>query len=394
MAEGGTAPGCATPLRVLVVIDSLGQGGSERSLVDTLRAMPDRHVDIALFRRTAEGYEDEALDAGMVVHEVPGGVVRRVVRLRRLVRRLGPDVVHSSLWNADLAARLALLGRPQPLVCSLVNDTYDASRRSGAPLRRRVALRVIVWIDRVTAHRVDRFHAVTHSVAAHHAAHVPATIGRTTVAWRGRDARRYQEASSLAQRAAAREELGLQGFVLLAVGRLEPQKSHQTLLAAMPAVLAKVPDARCVVVGRDGAAAPALREQIHTSGLEGRACLAGFRSDVPRFLAAADCMVLPSLYEGIAGAVIEAMLAGTPVIASDLPGVREITEDGRLVRLVPASDPAALARAIVELARDPAAARARAEEAQAHAERHLALPAAADALRRIYVAAIRQRAPG
>jgi glycosyltransferase involved in cell wall biosynthesis len=105
-------------------------------------------------------------------------------------------------------------------------------------------------------------------------------------------------------------------------------------------------------------------------------------------------MVLPSLYEGIAGAVIEAMLAGTPVIASDLPGVREITEDGRLVRLVPASDPAALARAIVELARDPAAARARAEEAQAHAERNLALPAAADALRRIYVAAIRQRAPG
>jgi glycosyltransferase involved in cell wall biosynthesis len=387
-----TARASADGLHVLAAIDSLGQGGAERSLVETLIEMRPSSVDIALFRRTDDGFESAAMDAGFTLHHLGGGPVRRVVGLRRLIKQIRPDVVHSSLWNADLAARLAMIASPRPLVCSLVNDTYARDRVTDYRRRRRALLGVIRAVDRLTSRRVDRFHAVTGSVASHYEASIGLPHSKITVAWRGRDTERLRPATA-AKRAIARETLGITGSVVLAVGRLEPQKDHLTLVGAMPSVISRVPDARLVIVGRDGTAATSTRTRIEELGLGERVWCAGFRSDVATFFEAADCFVLSSTYEGIAGAVIEAMLAGVPAVATDLPGVREITLDGALVDLIPIGDSAALADAVIEVLRGAGAAR-QVGAARIHAATAFSTAAASEGLLGIYHAAIDQRRGG
>lgn len=333
-------------MKVLAVIDSLDQGGAERSLVDTLVAMgPAVERAIAVFRSSADGFESEARAAGIVVHRVEGGLARRVRGLRRLERALQPDVVHSSLWNADLASRLALLGRRTPLVCSLVNDTYADARLAGYRPRRRALVEVLRAVDRITGRRVDRFHAVTESVRDHHVAALGLDPSAIDVRWRGRDTARYRP-STPAEREATRRALGVDGPLVVAIGRLEPQKDLVTLVDAVALLRTHEPDLTCVIAGRDGNDGDRIRARIRDRGVETSVRLLGHRADVASILGAADCFVLTSRYEGTAGAVIEAMLCGTPVVCSDLPGTREVSVDGSLARLVPPGDVSGFALAI------------------------------------------------
>ena len=378
-------------MRVLAVIDSIGPGGAERSLVQTLAAMHPGEVQLALFHRFDDaGYEADAHAAGFTLHTIRGRLPGRVLRLRRLRRGLQPDVVHSSLWNADLTARLACLGTDAPLVCSLVNHTYEPSRLVGHGWRRRTAVALIKLVDRISARRVDRFHAVTRSVSLHHQQQLGLPPERIEVAWRGRDADVLRPASTT-EREDARTRLGLHGTVLLAIGRLEPQKQHVALVDALPAVLASVPDARCVILGRDGTSSAEVRRRVTELGLDDRVLFAGHHNDVTPFLAAADRFVLPSAIEGIAGAVIEAMLTGVPAVCFDLPGVREISDDGRYARLVPAGRSDSLADAIIDDLEDASGAAERARLARAHAVEAFSMQAAADGLRAIYEHAIELR---
>jgi glycosyltransferase involved in cell wall biosynthesis len=144
---------------------------------------------------------------------------------------------------------------------------------------------------------------------------------------------------------------------VVAVGRLEHQKGHRHLIDAV-ARLSDRPRLVVLIVGRDGHMSAELKHQVRSLGLNGRVSFLGHRDDVPDLLAAADLLALPSLNEGAAGAAIEAMALGLPVVASDLPPLREVTEHGASGLLVPVASPQALAEAIVRLLQDHDLARA------------------------------------
>lgn len=148
-------------------------------------------------------------------------------------------------------------------------------------------------------------------------------------------------------------------------GRLNPVKGLEHLVAAWPAVLARRPTARLWLVG-EGPCRASLASQIGNLGLSGRVVLAGAFDDVEDFLLAADLFVLPSLEEGMSLALLEAMAAGLPVVATAIAANQVLVEDGRHGRLARTGDPAALASAINDLLDHPqqaaqlgAAARAR-----------------------------------
>ncbi len=166
-------------------------------------------------------------------------------------------------------------------------------------------------------------------------------------------------------RPAVLQRLGLppDARIALTVARLEPQKGYQHLLAAAPAVLASHPRLHLVWVGA-GSQADDLRRQVESSGLSGRVHLVGSRADVPELMAAADVLVLPSLFEGLPLVVLEAMACGLPVLATRVSGTTEAVEDGSTGRLVPAADPSALAAGMLEVLAEPQAAAARAAAAQ------------------------------
>jgi glycosyltransferase involved in cell wall biosynthesis len=141
--------------------------------------------------------------------------------------------------------------------------------------------------------------------------------------------------------------------VVVAVGRLSPQKDFATLLDAL-ARLPGHPAPRLIILG-EGAGRPALAARIVAAGLGARVDLVGQVPDVLPYLARADLYVQSSRWEGFGIALVEALGCGVPVVATDCPvGPAEVLQQGRLGRLVPVADPEALARAMAAALADPA----------------------------------------
>jgi glycosyltransferase involved in cell wall biosynthesis len=129
--------------------------------------------------------------------------------------------------------------------------------------------------------------------------------------------------------------------------RLAQQKGHRFLVEAVP----KVRDAIFILAG-DGPERDALEEQVRLLAVEDRVRFLGYRSDIPELLANSDALVLPSLYEGLPLAVLEAMAAGKPVVATSVGGTDEAVVDGETGFLVPPRDSDALAAAIRRVIQD------------------------------------------
>ena len=262
------------------------------------------------------------------------------------------------LWRANQVARLANLCR-FPLVTSLVNESYGRARLAD-PHVRAARLRLAQALDLVTAHLLTTaFHAVSQSVKDAETRDLRVSAERITVVRRGRDDQRLGEPSA-ERRCAQRREYGLTETqsVLVNVARQEYQKGHRHLLAALPAVLDAHPDAVLLVAGRNGTETTALERMARELGVSERVRFLGHVSGVADLLNAGDLFVFPSLYEGMPGAVIEAMAMGLPIVASDIPSIREVVEPGTNALLVDPADPRALAGAIGALLDDPERRRA------------------------------------
>lgn len=341
---------------VTYFIDALGEGGTERSLVEMLpgiRAAGYAPTIVLLGSRGEEGYEGEVRATGVPVVVLPQGrLPTRVRAARALLRRDRPALVHTMLFEATVTARLAAAGLGLPTLTSVVNTSYSVERRRDPGIGT-FAHRMVQIIDALTARFLTtHLHAVSTAVATATERHLHVPPEQITVIRRGRAVERLG-VQSPGRRKAAREELGIPDAALhvVNVGRQERQKAQDVLLRAFASVITELPDAVLTVAGRTGNATPALRALAEPLG--DRVRFLGHVADVGQVLAAADVFVLPSRYEGLPGAVIEAMALGLPVVASDIPAVRELVEPGANALLVPLDDARALAEAVGELARSP-----------------------------------------
>jgi glycosyltransferase involved in cell wall biosynthesis len=136
-----------------------------------------------------------------------------------------------------------------------------------------------------------------------------------------------------------------------AVGRLVAEKGLKYLLTSMPKVLKRFSEARLLLVG-DGALRTDLERIAIDLDLTGKVTFVGFRSDIKEILSSLDILVLPSLLEGFPMIILEAMAMAKPIVASDIPGIREQIIDGKNGILVPIKDPNAMAAAIINILAD------------------------------------------
>jgi glycosyltransferase involved in cell wall biosynthesis len=293
------------------------------------------------------------------------GATRRqwVTGLRTLIGERRPDVVHTTLYEANQAGRLAAASKRVPVVSSLVNTPYGPDHLA-EPGVSRAKLRLAQVLDTATVRLTRRLHA--------NAAHVADTMSRRLhvprrrfdVIPRGRDPEQLGRATP-ARVQQARERLGLAPHqpALLALARHEQQKGLDVAVDALVQVRRAHPDARLLVAGREGQATGRLRAQIEARGVGSAVDLLGFRDDIGDLLAAADVFVLPSRREGFPGVIVEAMALETPIVASDLPGVREalLPANGLLVAI---DDAAALGTAVDRVLTDPESAKDRAVAAR------------------------------
>lgn len=345
-------------MKVLLAIDGLGTGGSERSVAELLPLLPPAGVDpvvVCLYHRR-QGIESEVVRAGYDVRFLPARrSLARARQLRRIVAAEKPDIVHATLLESNLVARLGSVGLPSIVLSSLVGMPYTAARLREDPLVRSGKLRLVKAADGWTArHLTAHFHAITHAVKEWAVRSMRIPPERITVIERGRDPTRLGRPSP-ERRAAARARLGLRDDqdVIVNVGRQEFPKGQRYLLEAMEGVTARRPDAVLLIVGREGNASAGLREIAARPGVRRATRFLGYREDVPDILAAADLFVFPSLYEGQGGSVVEALALGLPMVVSDIPALRETSDPGGNALLVEPASPPALAGAITELLEDP-----------------------------------------
>jgi glycosyltransferase involved in cell wall biosynthesis len=281
------------------------------------------------------------------------------LRLRGIIDRIRPDVLHLHAAKAGLAGRLGpglatRLGRgSRPVLFQPHGWSWLAVE--GA-LRRAT----LAW-ERAAARRTDLFLCVGEAEEEVGRAH--GVRGRFAVVRNGVDLGRFRPATDR-DRADARRALGLDPIAPLAVcvGRVTRQKGQDVLLAAWPEVRRRCPEARLAVVG-EGDLLPALRDR-RDPGVR----YAGASTDVRPWLAAADVVVLPSRWEGLPLTVLEAFARGRGVVVSDVPGLAEVVVPEVGAR-VPAEDPVALAGAVADRLTSPYLNRRESAAAARHAAR-------------------------
>ncbi len=287
----------------------------------------------------------------------PRAQLRAFLALRALMRRERFDMVHAHMPISGFLARLAARSAGVEVVAYTCHGFLF--NQPGRLLRRAASLVMEMLAGRLT----DRFLAVSEE-EAQDARRLLIHRGARACG-NGRDPARFRPDG--AARARVRASLGVPGdrVVVVAVSRLVRHKGHPELLAAMR----EVPEAELWVVGERLASdhGPSLEPAFASSGLGGRLRRLGYRTDVPALLASADIFALPSHFEGLPMSVIEAMLAGLPVVASAIRGPREQVVDGETGILVPPADPAPLAAALRRLADDPALRRRMGEAGRARA---------------------------
>lgn len=344
------------PLNVLHVIPGLGIGGTERSLAEILPVLSTFGISssvVCFFRR--DGVQQLVVKAGVDVRFLQARTWRgRIRELRAILQRERPDILHSVLFEADLVGRLAAWRTGVPVLTSLVSTPYEPVRLQD-PNVRRTRLAGIRLIDSWTArHFTTHFHAITSAVKTSAMRHLGLPPGCITVVERGRDEQRLGERTPI-RRARNRLNLGLtnEDLLVLNVGRQEFAKGQRVLVEAFARVLKHVPRARLLVVGPEGHASADVQRAVSVCGLNQHVEVQPDRTDIPDLMTAADLFAFPSLYEGLPGVVIEAMALNLPVVASDLPAIREIVEEGRSALLAPPGSPRELAAAMVSLLNDP-----------------------------------------
>lgn len=367
---------------VLIVIPAMSaEAGAETSLFEVMPRLLDAGFRLRIAVLTHhQGLVAELERLAVPVHDLSGrSLLGRARALRRLIDRTDPDLVHATLFQGSLPAQLAVIGRRRPVLVTWASTPVDPRAEGRTPWKVRVVETTDAVMGRVSG---SRFHAVTPGVARSKAAALHVDPARVRVAERGRDPRRFGATDPEARRR-TRAALGLgDGDVaVLAVGRHEPEKGYADLLPAFDEVAADDATVRLLVAGRTGSATGAIEELAAGLAAADRVSLLGHRADVPDLLHAADVMVCASTREGAAGAVIEAMATGTPIVSVRLVGLEGIVEDGVNAIVVDRDDLAAGIRRAVE---DPAAAARLAERATATFTDRFTLDGSARALGDVY----------
>lgn len=327
-------------LRVLQFIPTLDRSGAEKQMALLAAGLPRDRFTVEAAALTRLGPLEADLNAAGVPvtligkrHKIDPFALSRLTRFLKAKRF---DVVQTWVFAASTYGRVAAARAKIPVVVT-AEMAVDVWKTQGH-----------LAIDRWLAGRCDR--VVGNSLAVvdfYRKAGIPEN--RLAMIYSGVE----PGEPPAVDRAEVREAFGWppDAPLVLFAGRLMPQKGVDVLVAALDLLQHVRPDVRTLIAG-DGPLRSELEETAHAFTLDEKVKFLGHRNDVPRLLAAADLLVLPSRYEGLPNVVLEAMAYRKPVVATAAPGTTELVKDGETGLLVPVDDANLLARALRTLVDD------------------------------------------
>jgi glycosyltransferase involved in cell wall biosynthesis len=359
------------PAKLLYLVNTLSVGGAERNVAALCKHMDRSRFQPEVWTLKGGGqFEDQVLRSGTRLRNLGRGWARSPLfawQTARQISRSDADLIQVFLPSIAAYAALArtFIGVRQPIVLTLGQSHTGQIDR---------------WVFRWCSRTFDWL--VANSPSAEKLGH---SLGfapdRMSLIPNGHEIDRYRHNID---RRSVRSSVGVaeDEHMLLCVSRLIDSKRVSDAVAAMEH-LGECPRARLVVVG-DGPLQSALAEEVSKRGLNGKVTFAGFRKDIPDLLAAADLFLFPSETEGLPNALIEACLAGLPVVACSVRGVVDVVRDGETALLVPPHSPRALAAAVRRLLLHPKEADRLAAAAADRAQKDYSIEQTLSALYDVY----------
>jgi sugar transferase (PEP-CTERM/EpsH1 system associated) len=342
-------------IRLVHLVITLDVGGLERVLVNHIRHADHARFEISVLCLGGRGRLAEEIEAeGAAVHalEVHGrGLGRGARRLVLELRRLKPDVLHTHNLAAHLLGAAAARIAGVPVVVHTKHGRYDIrSWRRALGMRAASAMSsMVVPVSEDSAHEALEGVSARKIRVIHNGVDVAGITPGD----------RFSRAP---------------GDRVVSVGRLAAVKDYPTLLRAARRVVDALPSFHLDLVG-DGPERTALESLRSELGLDGHVTFLGERHDVRERLQAADVFVLSSTSEGLSLALLEALASGLPIVATRVGGNAQVVTDGETGRLVPPSDPGALAEALIDVLTDRPRQSAMGRAARRRAEEHFSLTA-------------------
>lgn len=336
----------SAPIRVLELLVSTGIGGGPKQVFDLVRRLPRDEFEVVVAGPRDGSLFERFERLGVRTLELPLGRlgVRPLRSLVGLIRGLGIQLVHSHGKGAGLYGRLAARWTGTPAV-----HTFHGIHYGGYP---RPAQALYLALERALSR-------LTHTIINVSASQEAEGLGlglfrpsQSVVVVNGIDLEEQDRV--IAAGGLSREQLGLppDGVVLGSVTRFDPVKRLETLLEAFRLLLPRVPGLTLLLVGGNGTTGR-IRRLADRMGLGPRVVFAGLLEDPVRVYPALDLYVTTSLKEGLPLSLLEAMGAGLGVVATDVPGHRDVVVHGETGLLVPREEPAAVAEAVAALVADP-----------------------------------------
>ena len=342
------------PYRVLHVITRLELGGAQRNTLYTVGHLDRRSFRTALAWGPGDILDQEAEDLeGVALFRVPA-LVREVrpvrdtgalLALRRVLRELRPDIVHTHSSKAGILGRLAARLEKVPAVVHSVHG-FGFTPVQPWPVRA-----LFLSLERLAGRWTDHFIAVSHANRNRGIALGLFRPDQVSVIRSGVRLAAFEDPDGGDD---LRSRLGIPAGTPLVtqVGNFKPQKAPLDFVRAAVEVARAAPEAHFLMVG-DGPLRTRAEALAGDAGLEGRMHFTGWSEEVPAVLAASDVAVLTSRHEGLPRAAVEAVAAGVPVVATAVDGTPEVVREGETGFLVAAGDVAGTAGAVLRLLDDP-----------------------------------------
>ncbi len=362
-------------MKILFVIDSLGFGGAERQLVELVKGLNRFEFEIHIVcLSNKEGYSKQIQELGLEIH-----VFQRrykydfgpILYLSKYIKKNNIELVHAFMTFASLYAMIACKLSGRPIVSSAIRDGKDQNIK-GLIAKRLLAKTSNIFVANSKAGFNNRFSKLR---------------PHFKVVYNGVDLNRFKSSTIGVKK--LKDELGISKFehVIGMVGSFTDHKDQQTLLEAFDLVLRELPNSYLLLIG-DGPKKNDLCHQVEQLGIKEKVSFLGYRKDVDQLYCLLDVFILLTNntihLEGISNAIIEAMMAQVPVIASRGGGTDEIISDGLTGVIVPPDDSLKAADAIVYLLKDPNTSKDIVDRAGIFARRAFNLDRYVDDYKQIY----------
>ncbi len=328
------------PINILHIISKLPVGGVENQLSLIIRKY-DKKIfcpfvcslsDKGEIGKEIEEAGIEVVSLNKLKHRFDPTIVSDIYHL---IKKKNIKIVRTHQYHANLYGRLAAFFARVPCIVASVHNVYTIDRK----LHRRI-------INRFLARLTDRIVAVSETVKKDILKYDGLHENKVIVIHNGIDTARFSDIDGKAIR--SEFNIPCDVPVIGTIGRLTLQKGIKYLIKATSVIKKRFPRITLFIVG-DGPIREELQHYAKTFGLNRHAIFTGFRRDVSSLLAAMDIFVLPSLWEGLPNALLEAMASGKPIITTDIPPIREVINSENVGILIPPKDSTALALSIESL---------------------------------------------